>query len=80
MADTKLLPINISLTLIHALHKRWYQVVNAMSEADWRRTIVHPGLGKQVNLWFMLGMYSWHGRHHVAHITNSPAYKALHPL
>lgn len=80
MADTKLLPINISLTLIHALHKRWYQVLNAMSEADWRRTLVHPGLGKQVNLWFMLGMYSWHGRHHVAHITNSPAYKVLHPL
>lgn len=79
MADTKNLPINISLTLLHALHKRWYQVLNAMTEDDWHKTIMHPGLGKQVTLWYMLGMYSWHGRHHVAHITHSPAYKELHP-
>lgn len=62
-------PINVSLTLLHALHRRWYAAIVHFTDADWERTIYHPVLDKQINLWFLLGMYAWHGRHHVAHIT-----------
>jgi hypothetical protein len=23
-----------------------------------------------MRLWFLLGLYAWHGKHHVAHITS----------
>ena len=69
MADTKNLPVNISLTLLHSLHARWLQVLKSIEGAQWERTVVHPEHGRQMTLWFLLGMYAWHSRHHTAHIT-----------
>jgi hypothetical protein len=63
------LPINISLTLLHALHARWYEVLRHFTAADWDKTLFHPELEKTFTLWHFLGMYAWHSRHHVAHIT-----------
>ena len=62
-------PVNISITLLHALHQRWYALVKDLSETDFERTVVHPESGRVMSLWFLLGLYSWHGKHHVAHIT-----------
>ena len=67
--DVKTLPINVSLTLLHALHRRWYEALKNISETDWQRTAYHPLQEKNITLWFFLGMYAWHGKHHVAHIT-----------
>jgi uncharacterized damage-inducible protein DinB len=69
MSDTRELPINISITLLHALHARWSSVLKSMSREDLDKKLFHPGQQKEVDLWFMLGMYSWHSRHHTAHIT-----------
>lgn len=68
LADTKNLPINISITLLFSLHLRLHELLKNMQEEDWRRTIFHPGYQKTMTLWYMLGLYSWHGRHHVAHV------------
>ena len=67
--DTTNLPINISLTLLHALHTRWMEVLKGISAEDWNRTVYHPQHKKKITLWHLLGMYSWHGRHHTAHVT-----------
>jgi len=70
MSDTKNLPINISLTILHALHTRWYEVLKNMSREDLDKTVFHPEHKKTFTLWNLLGMYAWHSRHHVAHITS----------
>jgi uncharacterized damage-inducible protein DinB len=70
MKDSLELPINISLTLLHALHRRWYYYIKDLSETDLQRTVFHPEHKKEMTLWFLLGMYAWHSRHHVAHITS----------
>jgi hypothetical protein len=71
MNDVQKLPVNISLTLLHALHVRWHEALKYISDNDWNnRTIYHPEQKKTVRLWTLLGMYAWHGRHHVAHITS----------
>jgi hypothetical protein len=70
MSDTKNLPINISLTLLHALHIRWYEILRNVKDEEWKRTIYHPEHRRTFTLWHLLGSYSWHGRHHVAHISN----------
>jgi hypothetical protein len=69
MNDVNKLPINISITLLHALHARWHEALKLVSDNDWNnRTIFHPEQKKTIRLWTLLGMYAWHGRHHVAHI------------
>ena len=70
MIDTKNIPINVSITLLHALHKRWCEILKSISGGEWDRTVVHPEHGRQMTLWYLMGMYAWHCRHHVAHITS----------
>jgi len=69
MKDTENLPVNISLTLLHALHKRWYEVLVNIKESDWVKTVFHPEHKRTITVWQLLAMYAWHGKHHVAHIT-----------
>lgn len=71
MNDVHKLPVNISITLLHALHARWYEALKYVADNDWNnRTIFHPEHKKTIRLWTLLGMYAWHGKHHVAHITS----------
>lgn len=68
LSDSKL-AINISLTLLHALHNRWYDLLKHMGPEDFNRTVYHPEHKKEQSLWFLLGLYAWHGYHHTKHIT-----------
>lgn len=70
MPDTKNLPINLSFTILHAVHRRWYEILINISTEQWNRTVVHPEYNKQMTLWYLLGMYAWHSRHHTAHINS----------
>ena len=67
--DTQNLPVNISLTLLHALHKRWHELLINITQNEWSRTVFHPGYDRTMSLWQLLAMYAWHGKHHTAHIT-----------
>ena len=67
-ADNETVPVNVSLTLLHALHQRWYATIKDLTEDQFERTVVHPEHGRVMSLWFLLGLYAWHGKHHVAHI------------
>ena len=68
LSDTREIPINVSLTLLHALHARWHNIILNIKPEEWTRTVFHPEQKKEMTLWYLLGSYSWHGRHHVAHI------------
>lgn len=67
--DTVNMPVNISVTLLHALHARWTELLISISGDTWNRTVVHPEYNKTMTLWYLLGMYAWHSKHHTAHIT-----------
>jgi len=68
LADARL-PIEFSLTLLDGLHRRWAEVIAAMSPAHFGRTFVHPEHGRVFTLDEHTQNYGWHSRHHVAHIT-----------
>ena len=68
LSDVKNIPINVSLTLLHALHARMLEVLKNIKDDEWTRTVVHPEYGKQMSVWYLLGQYAWHGKHHTAHI------------
>jgi uncharacterized damage-inducible protein DinB len=63
------LPIEVSLSLIEAVHVRWSTLFRSLSPEQLQRTFVHPEHGRVMTLAHQLQDYSWHGRHHVAHIT-----------
>ena len=61
-------PVEVSLTLLEALHGRWVTLLRAMTPQQFARTIKHPEWGTP-SLDAMLALYAWHGRHHTAHVT-----------
>jgi uncharacterized damage-inducible protein DinB len=69
LQDVQKVPINVSITLLFALHTRWYEAIRNLQRSDWDRTVFHPEQKKEMTLWTLLGTYAWHGKHHVAHIT-----------
>jgi len=69
LIDAKTAPIGPSLALLESLHNRWVILLKSLTPLDWARTFRHPELGV-VALEKNLALYSWHGRHHVAHITS----------
>jgi len=69
LADTQSTPIEVSLSLLESLHDRWVRLLRSLALGDWKRTFRHPELGA-MTLEKTLALYSWHGKHHVAHITS----------
>jgi DinB superfamily len=67
-------PIEISLALLAALHQRWVPLLRGMKPEDFARTLRHPEMGP-ITLDGNLRIYSWHGRHHTAHVTSLRAHK-----
>lgn len=62
------LPVDVSLAIIANIHRRMLEILRGLSVDDFQRTFIHPGHGKVFRLGTLAAMYSWHGRHHVAHI------------
>lgn len=69
LADTKATPVEVSLALLDSLHDRWVRLLRSLTEEEWKRTFRHPDLGP-MTLEKTLALYAWHGKHHVAHITD----------
>jgi uncharacterized damage-inducible protein DinB len=68
LPDVGATPVEVSLELLDALHRRWVTLLGSLSEKDFARTARHPSWGP-ITLDFLVAQYAWHGRHHVAHIT-----------
>ncbi|MBZ4191084.1 YfiT family bacillithiol transferase [Niabella beijingensis] len=66
--DVKNLPVNTSITLLYALHARWYATIRDLGEAQWARKVVRPDAPQPQSLAYYLQQYAWHGKHHVAQI------------
>ncbi len=69
LADMRL-PVAVSLDLIDGIHARWVAIYRVMAPELWSRSFVHPEHGKSMTLDYQLQDYSWHSRHHLAHITD----------
>jgi uncharacterized damage-inducible protein DinB len=68
LPEARTAPIEVSLELLDALHRRWVMLLDELPAAAFARTLLHPDWGR-FSVDDLLGLYAWHGRHHVAHIT-----------
>src|SRR5947208_3124568 len=69
LPDSRAVPVEVSLALLENLHRRWVALLRALPEADFQKSLRHPEWG-QMTLDQILGIYAWHGDHHVAHVTS----------
>jgi uncharacterized damage-inducible protein DinB len=67
LADAKL-PVGVSQTLLDCLHERWDVLWRSLEPEQFARPLIHPENGERTVDWLLL-LYAWHGKHHVAHIT-----------
>ena len=68
LPDAKLIDINVSLSFIDSLHKRWVILLKQLKSKDFDKEFLHPESGMK-NLKETLCLYAWHSNHHLAHIT-----------
>jgi uncharacterized damage-inducible protein DinB len=68
LKDSEQTPVEVSLALLDSLHQRWTVLLRSLKPEDFQRKFVHPESGPH-DLDWLLGLYAWHGNHHVAHIT-----------
>ena len=62
------MPLEVSQTLLDSVHARWDKIWRGMKPEQFARKLVHPDHGER-NVDWLLFLYSWHGKHHTAHIT-----------
>ncbi len=62
-------PVDAPLALLVPLHARMSALLASVRPEDWTgRGYVHPESGR-ATLEQVVALYSWHGRHHTAHVT-----------
>lgn len=69
LPDSKL-PITTSLKIIESLHERWVYLIENLMDEQLKRTFIHPDSGI-VSVEKNIGIYAWHGNHHIAHIKSA---------
>jgi len=67
LPDAKNGEVSMSVALIEALHRRWIAFLRSLSPEELRRSFRHYAWG-EVTIEESITMYSWHCRHHIAHI------------
>lgn len=75
LPDSTAVKISDSISLLEGLHSRWTTLLKSMNEEDFKKKLFHPEQGRELSLTFMVGLYSWHCRHHLAHIKQALEYK-----
>jgi uncharacterized damage-inducible protein DinB len=68
LPDATSLPVDVSITLLDALHKRLDALLRSTGDELFSRMLSHPENGP-MTLDSLLSVYAWHGRHHAAHVT-----------
>ncbi|MBC7486452.1 MAG: putative metal-dependent hydrolase [Cytophagaceae bacterium] len=69
LVDSKTMPIESALLLLEGLHRRWTVLLKSLNSEELKKTFIHPEHGKRFRLDENIGVYAWHGNHHLAHIT-----------
>ena len=68
LEDAAHAPVEISLKLLEPMHDRWVRLLKTITPEQFARPLRHPEAGLR-NVDWLLFLYSWHGQHHTAHIT-----------
>lgn len=63
------MPIEPTLNLLQDLHYRMAYLMQNLSEDNLEKKFTHPDNNKEFAIKEIIATYAWHGKHHLAHIT-----------
>jgi hypothetical protein len=72
LPDAKSGAVELSLSLLEALHRRWLAFLRLLPDEAFQREFVHPEW-QRITIDEALALYAWHSRHHAAHIESAIA-------
>lgn len=68
LADYQLNPLMV-LPVLKGIHEKLVILFESMDEAAYSRQLTHPEHpGRHLDILWLLGLYSWHGDHHLGHL------------
>ena len=67
LADASL-AIDSSMAIIKAVHFKWAVILESMTDEDFQKTYFHPEKKRSQTLAEVTLMYTWHSKHHLAHV------------
>jgi len=73
--DAREAPVDLSIRLLDALHRRWTILLDSLADAQFDRAFVHPDRGR-MTIDKAIQLYAWHGLHHTGQITGLRARRA----
>jgi uncharacterized damage-inducible protein DinB len=68
LPDAKAMPIDVSLSMVDALHARMTYLLRALTPDQFTRTSRHPEWGT-ITVDYLVDLCAWHGKHHTAQIS-----------
>ncbi|SEQ10760.1 DinB superfamily protein [Hyunsoonleella jejuensis] len=68
LSDSKTAPIQMSIEHLKAIHYKLVHLLRSLSNADLKKSFIHPETKTEVFLDYNIGNYAWHSNHHYAHI------------
>lgn len=68
LPDNADMPIGFSIDFLDALHRKWVFLLHKMKETDFEKFFYHPEMENPQLLSQVLRLYTWHSKHHLAHI------------
>lgn len=77
LPDAESADVDVSVTMLTAMHQRWTILMHALTDEQWRRAYVHPQYGRSFPLNEALGLYAHHGRHHAAQLEWMATHRSL---
>lgn len=75
LQDNLHMPIESSLNLLEGLHARLAFLMKSLSKTELEKSFIHPENNSEYKIKEIIGLYAWHGNHHLAHITSLKKYK-----
>lgn len=68
LSDSFNCPLSDSVSILTGLHSRWTNLLESMSDSDFKRKIFHPGSKEIMTLAQLTRLYAWHCDHHYGHL------------
>jgi hypothetical protein len=75
MMDANTDDTEASVQILKGLHKRLTLLARSLNEKEMHREIYHPERKVNISIYNLLGMYAWHGKHHVHQIKTALQHK-----
>ncbi len=69
LEDYSTTPLEVSLSLLDSVHTRWVILLKSLKPDQFELKLNHPENGI-IDINWILAQYSWHGKHHIAHINS----------